>query len=769
MALATPTASEAVPAVASPSPETIRAHGLLDPAALPRVSRKAGQEPRLMRARARAALPLTPRNLNEIRIHSLPVGAGSCHLIECPGPGNELLLYDCGSTEGARAHFGLDDVRAYLAEVAGERPLKVVVSHADRDHYSHVPKLVAPAQVQTLWLGGLVADYPVAFRTWVAAVQDAQAQGAGEVAADLPAGWSNEGYAVEPLQCGSPLSYVVTVGVGDEKNDHSLVLSIDHGSFRLLLTDDATGETQDSAMANFPFPYLDASVVTAAHHGAESHGSNAADWVAAVRPEIVIYSAGESRAHPRCPVVETYRAAGSLLTAGRHDLRCGTRYGYEAAQPTFLSEYNTFDSGARSWSPRVPHSTPCAWSACRRGVEDVVHPGAVFGGAMGKRCERWPLVVAVIALTTTATAAAQHSARGEAPLSDRGAAQRLEHLSLADVGLRVAPLTDPGASEVPDFAFVIHRPVPTPEGMITARPLVPDERKRQACVESAQAALIVWNRLNDPRRPGAIAAHTSACMSETPLDISVGTVDTAIVRKAIGAIAWIEGTTATVFCTGLALSPRSVVTARHCFGQPLGDTTWGFDPHAGLAACAQAPEGCRLAFLPATGAVSSIPIAGPTQDVQGLIARSNDYFVVRLAADLADVPEVRFVAPAANRGLLVVGPDLREPNPHGSSASLRWLRSADFLPCGIAAIGANTMTHTCQTAPAFSGAPLIVEAGRSDNRGERILVAGLHIGGAEPRDEEFVGPSASQPGWSNTEVLNIALKGDHVAAEGKAQ
>ncbi len=122
-------------------------------------------------------------------------------------------------------------------------------SYTDRDHYSLVADVVEAERVQTLWLGGLVEDYPPAFLTWVSTVQDAQSRGSGEVAADLPSGWSNDGYAVDPLQCGSALSYIATVGVGDEKNDQSLVLSVDHGSFRVLLTGDATGETHDSAMA----------------------------------------------------------------------------------------------------------------------------------------------------------------------------------------------------------------------------------------------------------------------------------------------------------------------------------------------------------------------------------------------------------------------------------------------------------------------------------------------------------------------------------------
>lgn len=50
----------------------------------------------------RAAITLPPpKDEDEIRIHVLPVGAGACHLVECPGARSTPMLVECGSTKAA--------------------------------------------------------------------------------------------------------------------------------------------------------------------------------------------------------------------------------------------------------------------------------------------------------------------------------------------------------------------------------------------------------------------------------------------------------------------------------------------------------------------------------------------------------------------------------------------------------------------------------------------------------------------------------------------
>lgn len=327
------------------SADAIRARGLLKLGEIGKGNAKASAAaPVVFR---RTATPLSARRTNELRLHSLPVGAGSCHLLECPGPDAELMLFDCGSTASSKPRFDTDAIRGYIERIAGGRMIKVVVSHPHADHYNQVADVVPADRVAQLWLGGNLERFPSPFRRWITAVQIAQAaRGAGEVAADpdLPPGWHNDDFAVEQLGCGNALSYVATVNVGNNPNSQSLVLSVEHDRFKVLLTGDATGPTHDSAMANFPDPQLDATVATAAHHGADTENSNHAEWIAAIRPEIIVYSTGEKHLHPRCSVVEDHRVAGTLLPAEPHTLRCGVDGDYVARQ-TRLHEYNTFDSG----------------------------------------------------------------------------------------------------------------------------------------------------------------------------------------------------------------------------------------------------------------------------------------------------------------------------------------------------------------------------------------------------------------------------------------
>ena len=55
------------------------------------------------RHRAEAAPPLTAREQDELRVHYLDVGNGTCTVIECPGTNAPPMVVDCGSVGGRGA------------------------------------------------------------------------------------------------------------------------------------------------------------------------------------------------------------------------------------------------------------------------------------------------------------------------------------------------------------------------------------------------------------------------------------------------------------------------------------------------------------------------------------------------------------------------------------------------------------------------------------------------------------------------------------------
>ena len=289
--------------------------------------------------------PLPPKSEDEIRIHFVSIGAGACQVIECPGVDATPLVVDCGSTSPNTTR-GLRDSEAirYVQETLAGRGANVVVSHPDKDHYAYLPRAVPANKVQTLWMGGEFTAYPDDVRNWAAQVDARSTASLQRLFADLPQNWHNAGEAVESLQCGEALTFVLTTNNGSTSNDQSLVLSVDHGEFRSIFPGDATNASQDAALGNFPGDLLVSSLVVASHHGAVTHGSNSDAWVAATQPLYVIYSAGSSYFHPRCDAIDTFRAGDTLLPAESHGFRCGDGSAWRSG-PSDAAEFNTHSSG----------------------------------------------------------------------------------------------------------------------------------------------------------------------------------------------------------------------------------------------------------------------------------------------------------------------------------------------------------------------------------------------------------------------------------------
>lgn len=333
------TASEITLASAR-SAEDLLSKGLLDPA-----QTSSGMEKRALFRARRIDWGnhewLSEKLPGEIRVHSLPVGAGSCHLIECPGPDSDPLVVDCGSTGGAQ--MSPEDIEGYLRSAIGEGSPKVVISHGDADHSNFLPRVLPPPRVRSLWLGGAHAEYPAAVLTWANAVRDLGDHQWPRVTEEFEPNWHNDGRAVEELACGEAKTFALTVNSGSSKNANSLMLSVDHGDFRIIFSGDAEGTTERAAMENFPEPgVLVSTVVVSSHHGAQSEESNHAEWIAATQPLVVVHSAGTKFGHPKCPVVKRFQDGGSLLPATPHDMSCGGLPAYASA----LAEYNTHESGA---------------------------------------------------------------------------------------------------------------------------------------------------------------------------------------------------------------------------------------------------------------------------------------------------------------------------------------------------------------------------------------------------------------------------------------
>ncbi|MCG8468960.1 MAG: hypothetical protein MJB57_12275 [Gemmatimonadetes bacterium] len=286
-----------------------------------------------------SATGLALRNQDELRVHYLNVGAGTCTIVECPGPDAPPMIIDCGSLEPTSVDMDREDTRDYVRDVlaAHDEAPNLVLSHADRDHYGWISHVLDGTQVQNIWMGGDSDDYSGSgFPTWIAG-QNANLH------QDLEDGWHNDGNPIgSDLDCGDASVFVFTVNSGSSKNGNSLVVNIEYDDFSATFTGDAEGPTEDDSRANFN-NLVKTTVLTGSHHGASTHRSNGQVWADSTAPDVVIFSAGRRFRHPRCDAVERFER--TLAQAAEHPMQCGTSRRYRPRRNTRLAKYLTEVNG----------------------------------------------------------------------------------------------------------------------------------------------------------------------------------------------------------------------------------------------------------------------------------------------------------------------------------------------------------------------------------------------------------------------------------------
>jgi competence protein ComEC len=267
---------------------------------------------------------LVPRQQDELRIHFLNIGAGTCTVVECPGADAPPMIVDCGSTGATTVDMNAQQTRTYVRDVLSQHQVapNVVLSHADLDHYGHIANTLDNLTVGSVWQGGDPGEYSLAnFPTWLANQQN---QGA-VLHQSFPAHFHNNRQPVSnDLSCGDASTFVLTTNTGNSKNAQSLALMVEYEDFTAIFTGDAEGVTEARAITNYASS-LKATVMTASHHGASTHGSNSQMWANSTAPDLLVSSTGNRFFHPRCTATDRFT---SLATTKGHEIRCGTSSNY---------------------------------------------------------------------------------------------------------------------------------------------------------------------------------------------------------------------------------------------------------------------------------------------------------------------------------------------------------------------------------------------------------------------------------------------------------
>jgi len=65
---------------------------------------------------------LVAREENELRVHFLNVGAGSCAVVKCPGSNAHVMIVDCGSTGATANDMNGQQTRTYIQNILAVHP-----------------------------------------------------------------------------------------------------------------------------------------------------------------------------------------------------------------------------------------------------------------------------------------------------------------------------------------------------------------------------------------------------------------------------------------------------------------------------------------------------------------------------------------------------------------------------------------------------------------------------------------------------------------------
>jgi len=229
----------------------------------------------------------------DLEVHFINVGQGDCTLVVFPS--GKRMLVDCGSLGG---NFDGDRVREYIKQRLDANYPRIdllLITHPDRDHYNKLPEVLGDPdepliRVSKVMYSGTPDEYDSSgMDVWLDSFPKSKRIVVKNdtynvyPAKKLP-GFTNDGVVVLAANVESGFS---------PTNARSIVLKITHGTFDVMLTGDATLDTDESILERFQnhMGELDVEVWKAAHHGSSATASENSAWADAVRPEVVVFSA----------------------------------------------------------------------------------------------------------------------------------------------------------------------------------------------------------------------------------------------------------------------------------------------------------------------------------------------------------------------------------------------------------------------------------------------------------------------------------------------
>jgi competence protein ComEC len=233
-----------------------------------------------------------PDGGSRLTLHFLAVGQGDAALLRTPR--GHWIAVDAGPrTPGYDA--GRRRVVPFLQRQGVVRLSVLVATHGDADHLGGVPAVLDAVPAELVLEPGEPLGRPL-YREFLTT--------AARRSAKWHAARAGDSIALDGvvLRVWHPDS--AWLASGAEANESSVVLTVEYGEFRALLTGDA-GLPMEALRAG---AIGDVTLLKVGHHGSRSATGTA--WLAAVRPEVCVVSVGQNRyGHPHPAVMARLSAA----------------------------------------------------------------------------------------------------------------------------------------------------------------------------------------------------------------------------------------------------------------------------------------------------------------------------------------------------------------------------------------------------------------------------------------------------------------------------
>ncbi len=225
---------------------------------------------------------------DSLEVHFIDVGQGDAALVKC---GDAAMLIDAGENDKGTL------VQNYIRKQGVKSLDYLIVTHPHSDHCGGADVIVTKYDIDTIIMPNYAAD-TASYRDVIQALDGKNYRVTEPVAGDVYKLGDAEFTIVAPN----------SGDYGDNVNNYSVGILLEHGGNKFLFTGDAEEEAEEDISANGID--ISADVLKIGHHG--SRTSSSKEFMDAVSPEYAVISCGEDNeyGHPHAATLNTLRSMG---------------------------------------------------------------------------------------------------------------------------------------------------------------------------------------------------------------------------------------------------------------------------------------------------------------------------------------------------------------------------------------------------------------------------------------------------------------------------